>query len=875
VVGAGRRPAPGANVTLRLPDRTPLITKADGGGRFVVAAGARPATAVTGGLLATDASGLAGTARVPLAPGAPDVLDVGTIGLAPGAPLEARVVDAGVPVPSVRVFAWLPGVHWGAESTTDAQGLGRFEALPAGVCRLLAIADGSRRSSLWITHPRAEAGPVVLALEPARTIEVIVVDASGHPVPDAAISCSEVVQRLRGIAVAPYSPAVAIPRTDAQGRTAIVGVGPRQTLRVCLWSPGRRPPSPDEPLRNGETTQLAPPGTDVVRFQVPEPAELRWTAGSGGAPVPTEGTVLVVESLREGRGPEVSGEARIEGGELVVRTRTPLAQFRARMVAPDGSFAEVYGDLRAMSPLALFHPSRKLEVEVRDEQGRRLEGVTLRAHVGGFIWSGPTAWTDAEGKARFERLSAGNARVTLVEGSDLRGVPRVLGSADLRNGDQRIELEVPSERDVILRVSLEGRPALPSAYTVTADRRQIDAVTDDPEQAELRFRARPAMPTKPIEVTLETPGFAAQPVLAQTAEPGGTLRAAIDLRPAGTLAIHVLESPENQEAPRLTLEKRRDTDGAWVDDNRHLYVPIDGNGATTVTGLETGRYRVREAMSGALSDEAEVTAGGAIVEVRLDLRRSGFAEGRIEAPEGTAMTDVRVVVEGAETASNDDVVRSDGTFRVRVPGDRVVRLRPSHPLLAPAEPDGCASLQAGRSGLVLRLVAGPTARFRVPALSGARPEVRVLLFESAVGPAPVRELPAALEQGVARFGGFAPGAWVAWFDLPGWAPVVRSVELGGDAETDLGEVRASPGSTLRVEAGSDQTLQAVHVLALDPPKYRRVGASDGGGGMVVTGLGAGRFRAVIVSSSKTGGAMQFERTFEADGRLPVTIRAER
>jgi len=891
VVGAGRRPAPGAEVTLRFPDRPPVATKADGAGRFVVEAGARPRTAgLRASALAAGPSGEAGIARFDFAPDAPDVIDAGTIGLVAGAPLEARVVDAGVPVPSARVFAWTSGPGWCAEARADDQGLARFAALPAGAFRLLALAD-ARRAQAWITHPRSEPGPLVLALEPARTIEVTVVDAADRPVEGAALVCSEEVHRPVGISSMPYVPAVPIPRTDAQGRTVIAGLGAKQTLRFSVWRPGRPLPRLDDYPRIGEVPTLALPGTDAVRIVLPEPAELRWAAGSGGVQVPTNGTTLILESLPDGlrREVEVSGEARMEGGELVVRTATPPELFRALVVAPDGALAEAHG-LQFGGRSVVFRPSRRLEVELRDEQGRRLEGLTVRAQRGGGLAGGRTARTDADGKARFERLGACEMRLTLVEGPGLRGLPRVLGSADLRNADQRIELEVPAERDVILRVSLQGRPGLPSAYKVSVVHRPVEAVTDDPERSELRFRARPPLPTRPIEVKVEAPGFADETVQAQAAETGGPLRADVDLQPTGTLVVRVLDTLEGKPSGpsgssmsfrgRVLLEQRRDTDGAWMDANREVWTsPFGEEGAAPVTGLKPGRYRARDSSSGTVSTEADVASGAPPVEVTLDLRSASYAEGRIEAPEGTAMDDVRVVVEGVTQArSPEDGVRPDGTFRVRVPGDRVVRLRPTHPLLAAAGPDGCATVQAGRSGIVLRLAPGPTARFRPPPLAvGPVAQPRVLLFRRAVGPEPVSEHRVVLSNGVARFGGFAPGAWIAWFDLPGHAPVAANVELGGEGETDLGDVRPPAGSTLRVErADAEGGLRDVTVVALDPPAYLRRNQPDANSDVLVPGLGAGRFRARLLVALKGGGGLTtIDRTFEADGRAPVTIRAER
>jgi hypothetical protein len=142
-----------------------------------------------------------------------------------------------------------------------------------------------------------------------------------------------------------------------------------------------------------------------------------------------------------------------------------------------------------------------------------------------------------------------------------------------------------------------------------------------------------------------------------------------------------------------------------------------------------------------------------------------------------------------------------------------------------------------------------------------------------VGPEPAFDLRPTVEEGVARFGGFAPGVYVAWFDLPGFAPLATQVSLG-DGETDLGDVRPGAGSTLQVERVQAGDRISVFVEALDPPVYWRSSAGNQEEGEVlVRGLGAGRFRARIVVNRRAAGT-SFEVPFETDGVRPVTLRAE-
>ena len=292
-------------------------------------------------------------------------------------------------------------------------------------------------------------------------------------------------------------------------------------------------------------------------------------------------------------------------------------------------------------------------------------------------------------------------------------------------------------------------------------------------------------------------GLAGEPATFAIGPPGEVAEVTVDLVTTGALVARV--APPADDAYAVALSTWDETRQAWRP-------PIAGNSTSTVGGeradangvlafrdLRTGRYRVFDAWSGLATDAVDVR-GGETTEIRLDLARSGWAEGRVEAPSGSDLA-------GATVRVDDGPPRpAAGAFKVRVPGDRTVRIAVGHPTLQPDPLRGHADVTAPRDGIVLRLVAGPTAslRFDPPlgeAARGSRPRW-VLLFSGPVAgdPAFTREGVLDAEGRSLAFGAPPPGTYTVWIDAGPFAPVVLPDRRFGDGDTDLGAVPPSGGS---------------------------------------------------------------------------------
>jgi hypothetical protein len=260
----------------------------------------------------------------------------------------------------------------------------------------------------------------------------------------------------------------------------------------------------------------------------------------------------------------------------------------------------------------------------------------------------------------------------------------------------------------------------------------------------------------------------------------------------------------------------------------------------------------------------------------LDLSRVGDVRGRIVGPRGIDLSATRLEIEEVESPhvtkwewKRRSVVSRDGTFRVRVPGDRVLTLRATHPATGDADEGGTARVEKPQDGVVLSLGGGPTAHLRFdPAWDGkGATHGRVLLFTGEPDGSPRFTSRLVVEGGAARFGGFAPGRWTAWIDVPGFAPVVlREITLG-EEPTDLGTVRLQRGSTLRfrLQVPEGQVAPPVYVAVWGKtePLYARYVTSSGESEVVVPGFGPGAFDLRV--SRTNGGATLLQDMVTLDG----------
>ena len=321
-----------------------------------------------------------------------------------------------------------------------------------------------------------------------------------------------------------------------------------------------------------------------------------------------------------------------------------------------------------------------------------------------------------------------------------------------------------------------------------------------------------------------------------------------------------------------------------------LSVPNGPGGSFRFGRLESGVYRAFDERSKNTSASVQVVEGQPAAVVTLDISQAQWVSGRVITPPGVAAQAVRIAVEGeglvdktstfygGSSPPGEYVVQEDGSFRVRIPGDRPVTISPWHPRLQPASNGGMVETTLGREGVELLLVDDLGVVIPAPQLEGVvRQGVRVGV--AATGDPRVSWFHAGYGDGAIRFGtrppnGPSPGRHTITLD-PGsrFAPLMLPPVDIGAGLTELDPVTFEIGSTLRVQiltsAGSDPPRIYVSARRKDLPDYIRGINSNGERVVELTGLGPGRFQ--VYAAAIMTRERRLEQELSVDGKSVVTL----
>ena len=662
------------------------------------------------------------------------------------------------------------------------------------------------------------------------------------------------------------------------GEERPVGLPPDRRVRLSANAEGY-PHVPSSGAQFG-TARLEADTTDV-RIELPPPRTVRWPIEDGPVPRPAEGADV---TIRPAPGTyladvQIPTEGRIEAGELVVGGWPP-GPLHGHAVAPDGGIARLFAkaDTDTGNPITFF-PARKVEARLRYPDGEPAAGffVNLRNQGNNPVASSDP--TDAQGRAVIEDLYGGSYSLLQVHASEDRrpwgGV--LLGTVNLEEGDGHVEGTVERIREAVLCFTLDGERRLPAEPRITLGSFWPEAPERDEAAAEIRFAWRPTPGQPEAHLGVEVEGRL--PFSTKVAVPpvGTPLVVDVVLEPSGAFLVRVTLPEDGRVrvvAQRWDAEKD-DWSQLWLPMTRMGgYAKPDANGRIRFEPLAAGRYRALDTIAGIATSPVEVAPGGPEAEVVLDAGRSGWARGKVVLPEGVAASGALVHVDGVERFSNMGSgvpgaqglvarVREDGTFWIRVPGDREVVLRPAAPTLRPHTTRGTVRLTAPREDLVLELVRDHVATLWLgEALStdwrpGQTLTRTVLLFAGEARGEPAHRATAIVEdEGRSLvFGGFTPGTYTIWIDADPFAPLVLPDRALGEGTTDLGEVAVSEGARVVLELLLPEGQAAPRAYAWasheGEPAYRR-SVNWQGPKAVLTGLGPGRHEIRVGSHMGAG-----------------------
>ena len=909
VVDERRYPIADADVTLWLPDRPKADLKSDAQGKFEFTTAKRTTPGSTiGGVHARDGRGRAALATVWIWTNANDddsgndwnQSDLGALVLGPAGRVVADVRDEEGAVADVPLVMEVGEERRVAlTATTSGSGRAEFDAVPAG--DFIVHASLAGRGAARATG-RVEAGgrsDVSLKLAAVAPIEVTVkTKGSGAPVAGAHVSLLENVPASWGEGSYKEKGNTqreswqAFPPTDADGITRLADVDADGRYMVAVRAQGGLQNS----WEDGCPSQVELRGTRQVTLWLvkPDAKTFRFPAVEGSAPVPAAGTKLKILHLQREWGEPGGGnlEATVDGDAVVVESPWQWG-FYGWAVAPDGSLAELSTQWRddrvAVGRNATFEKPRKIDLTLKDPAGKPCAQHRIRLALTSPNGGGQREFNrraDEEGHAGFDQLLPG--RADLHAAIDKDGWPEyALGVLDLSKGDGKLDVTLPTLREIVLRVRVDSEPRLPAKFQVHAERLVRSRTIEDPASGVVRLFALEDGAGRLRTLNFSAEEFPPQNLPVPEAQGDQPTELEVELTTGGALQVRVVATPQNY--PRLKLERydaQLDAFGDFPGMPGWIGSPNGPDGSYLFTSLAPGTYRASDRRFGVTSDAVEVFGGGRQSEVELDLKHVVTVTGKVVGPRGFVLNWARVlVVDGTQplepVAKNGNVstpgygVGRDGAFRVVLPLKQATRLRVWHPWLQPAQQGGEVAIDDSVDGIELKLEESAVVSFTPvadPPL-GDGTSMRVWLSDVARRDQVAAVRMAVVMGGVARFGQTPSGLFDLLVDAGRGAPVfLRGVELDA-AGGDLGRIVVPRGSQLSVELEVPDGVEKPKVRAW----ARRLGAINYGRGSndvsiapVVAGLGAGRFECNLYRES---GELGWRGEIDVDGVNDVFLHA--
>ena len=619
------------------------------------------------------------------------------------------VSPSGGPV-AAEVFATSADAKWAVArvvATTGKDGRGRLVGLTPEPHRLVAVASGfGRGTAMWppVTPGSGDGAPVRINLAAERRIDVTVVDdATKTPLARAEVEVLGLADSSLATGFAYLVPPIAPATSDETGHATLAGLRPDDDVAVTArdeTAAKQQDRSRDSYgltlVARGRSFVVVPRGDTSVTLALAGKRTIEWPIEAGEVPVPADGTPIRIENPAGSGRPssEIPTEGRVEHGHLVVDgclTRS----FYAEAKSPDGAIARLYAvpEQPVGAPIK-FQRGRRVEVILKNADGSPAAGLLVQFQQEGNNPVGAPIKTDADGRAILEGQMGMFRTATLVtEGSPWMGTP--LGSATISDGDGRIEVTIPADREAVVRVKADAALNL-ERVGVLVSGLPATILSRDASRSELRIRWRPLAASGPgvsseygTHAGVMAPGF----LPADAKIPDGDLPVVdVELHAAASISV-TLDPPARASLimlQRFDASARRWRTIAENDVGGQYRFQITSDGRGSIGQIEPGRYRWYDARSGTVSGEFDAAPGGH-AESTLDLTKAAVVRGRVEAPAGESVGGIEIVRLGPDgpLPSGHDVrvqrrphecegrVRDSGAGRpARAPDDSARRAGP-------------------------------------------------------------------------------------------------------------------------------------------------------------------------------------------------------
>jgi hypothetical protein len=497
----------------------------------------------------------------------------------------------------------------------------------------------------------------------------------------------------------------------------------------------------------------------------------------------------------------------------------------------------------------------------------------------------------ADGAERDEAAVAPAVRTPAATGALLEGDPRPAGAKPASSAATPPPARRWTSPRVVVALTLDGRPGLPHSSVAHVNERMVSAfeTDEDLERGEMAL-AVTADELRSPRVRVQAKGYLPAEGVPTEVDEHGNPHLALALVSGGRIDVDAT-FPDDREM-RFELERRSGDE--WVtpyergDPPRWREVTNDDE-LPLFVGLEAGRYRVVERLSGSATGDIWVGPGRTEI-ARFRLSDVVLVRGRVLGPPGSRLEGTRVTLahvdDATETSSGE--AGADGVFALRARQGRRVRITAEHPYLRAVGRE-TVEVVVGQDEPVLRFEEGPEIRFRpdTHAVTGSRvvvlpaqrstrssyvwtPLSVTLIPDGAPGRA-VHRTPAREDD--VRVGVPSPGRWRMVLDGLGGTPVERTVEVG-DGAVDLGTIAVPRGSRVRCQGLAPERLQREGLVVrgrahLPVPHQRWSGATRPDEAVLVGGFAAGEVRVALVRTS-TNDVVE-ERTVVVDGVHDVDV----
>ncbi|MEM7584896.1 MAG: carboxypeptidase-like regulatory domain-containing protein [Acidobacteriota bacterium] len=796
--------------------------------------------------------------------------------------IEVRTA-AGNPASDVLVTV---GTRTWPLGVTDADGRRSVPLLGAETQVALFHRDGR----LQVSKVSSEgAGPVVLELEPARSVAGKVVDRSGRAV--------------AGALVWPAHHSAEHTWTASDGSFELLP-SPREKMQLEARAPGFLPGQLQ--IRMG-----VDPGAPKI-LTLDAQAEVRGlVVAAGGEPLPgAQLTVRRVYREYAGRKGAIEGWASADSeGRFQLTGLTSGLSYRVQALHDGYATAEMEleGSLADESSEALrlvLHPGRAAFGLVYDLEERPLAGVEVRllpsseapAVRRGASEAGPQgdpflAFTDERGRFETRDVPAGRldmvARGRGLAPLTVRGLelppgrrPVDLGTLYLEPGVQLEGRVFDSEGEPLAEAEVWVAPAgsVPLESLLRAPHHDRSAPPVAISDAEGRFVVADLAPRQAVDLWIDRDGFL--PTAAPGLEAPSTEPLRVELRRAASRAGKVVVAAGDAVAGAAISARSSERELMAFEPPT---VTTDETGAFELVDVAPGRLEVdalAEGFQPSREQTFELVGGQRFDKAVFVLERGALLEGWISSDQGAAVADAQVLV-GRHSATTD----AEGAYEIAgiPPGSQQVEVR--HDAYNPVEKT--LELELGSQRADFELIGGHVVAGRVIDDSGLPVAGAVLELEGHLEPSQLPRVytEESSEAGSFRWSGIANGRYRLVARKAGFvtAHYGEEIEIDGAGSEDL-ELQLGIGGTIsgQILGLSLEELAGVKIKAESSGRelagsvdyeghYRVVDAAPGDWLVVASLPGGGRQTQARVVLAEGAGRVERDLEFGAGLTLTGTV----